>query len=85
MDWTVVVIVAIVVWGATQAYKARQGIITDEDGNERFAPKAGALPDPETQRELAELRERVKVLERITTEDHKPKALSAEIEKLRDQ
>jgi hypothetical protein len=41
--------------------------------------------NPALQRELEELRERVKVLERIATEDRETKLLSAEIERLRDR
>jgi len=37
------------------------------------------------QREVEELRERVKVLERIATENHEPARLAAEIERLRDK
>ena len=42
------------------------------------------LPD-EVKREVEELRERVKVLERIATEDGDTKRLSAEIESLREK
>lgn len=39
----------------------------------------------ELQREVEDLRERVKVLERIATDKHDTKALAAEIDSLRDQ
>jgi len=53
------------------------------------APPAAdpALPSPreeELKREVEELRERIHVLERIATDTHKPRALAAEIESLRD-
>ena len=41
--------------------------------------------DSELLREVRDLRERVKVLERIATDDHEPKRLAAEIERLRDE
>lgn len=53
------------------------------------APAADpALPSPreqELKREVEELRERIHVLERIATDAHKPQALAAEIESLRDR
>lgn len=39
---------------------------------------------PEQHRELEDLRERVKVLERIATDERAPRRLAAEIESLRD-
>ena len=45
-------------------------------------PQAPAQPDPRD-RELAELRERVRVLERIATDSHRTHDLAEEIEKLR--
>ena len=49
-------------------------------------PQGGddSLREAELQRELEELRERVKVLERIATDDGEAKRLSAEIDQLRD-
>ena len=41
--------------------------------------------DSETDRELQELRERVKVLERITVDGREAKTIADEIEKLRDR
>ncbi|MEP3050922.1 MAG: hypothetical protein ABJP48_07440 [Erythrobacter sp.] len=89
IGWEVVVIVAIIVWGVTQVGKAKAGIITDEAGNESLAAPRDTAPDKETQLELRELRERVKVLERIATDGNSPKAqdaarIAAEIEQLRD-
>ena len=59
----------------------RMGIVRDEDGN----PVRNALHDTELEREVAELRERVKVLERIATEEREANRLSSEIEQLRDK
>jgi hypothetical protein len=82
--WTAIMIIAVVailadLWKAK--HRARHGILADEDGNERLA----AQNDSALQREVEELRERVKVLERIATEDRDTKRLSAEIDSLRDQ
>lgn len=55
-----------------------------EDSSGKVQPLSSAR-ETELESELASLRERVKVLERIATDDHDPKQLSAEIERLRDQ
>ena len=79
-----VMIVAII--GLTEVRKAKHraqlGLTTDILGNEKpIAP----LSNPALEREVQELRERVKVLERIATEDRETKLLSAEIENLREK
>ncbi|AXK43162.1 MULTISPECIES: hypothetical protein [Erythrobacter] len=84
--WVIVAIIAILVWGVTQWNRARHGIVTDEYGNESRA----ASDDAETRREIEELRERIKVLERIATDSNsldarKTKRIAAEIEALRDK
>ena len=83
--WTaVVVIVAIIAVAEVikAKHRARHGITTDMMGNEKpVAP----LTNPALEREVEELRERVKVLERIATEDRETKLLSAEIESLREK
>lgn len=91
-SWAFVAIVAIIVWGVVQYAKARAGIITDEDGNEMLAPRddGRSLAELEAaRRELADLRERIKVLERIATDGNSSDArerarITAEIEALRD-
>jgi len=79
--WAIAVVVIIAILGFTEVQKAkhraRNGITTDVMGNEK--------KDPALQREVEELRERVKVLERIATEDRETKLLSAEIENLREK
>jgi hypothetical protein len=62
-------------------HRSRHGITRDYLGNE--APIA--QQDPALQREVESLRERIKVLERIATEDRETKRLSAEIESLREK
>ncbi|MEN8859268.1 hypothetical protein [Qipengyuania flava] len=84
--WAIVAIIGILVWGVTQWNRARHGIVTDEYGNESRAMS----DDPETRREIEELRERIKVLERIATDSNsldarKTKSIAAEIEALRDK
>ena len=83
--WTaIVVIVAIIAVAEVlkAKHRARHGITTDVMGNEKpIAPPT----NPALEREVEELRERVKVLERIATEDRETKRLSAEIESLRDK
>lgn len=59
-SWAIVAIVAIAIWGFVEMYKARHGIVTDWAGNETRAP----VEDEAAKRELEELRERIKVLER---------------------
>lgn len=82
--WTaIVVIVAIIAVAEVlkAKHRARHGITTDVMGNEKpIAPPT----NPALEREVEELRERVKVLERIATEDRETKRLSAEIESLRE-
>ena len=83
--WTaIVVIVAIIAMTEVlkAKHRARHGITKDMMGNEQpLAPPT----NPALEREVQELRERVKVLERIATEDRETKLLSAEIERLREK
>ncbi len=80
-SWAIVAIVAIAVWGFVQLRKARMGIVRDKQGNESRI----AQDDPEARRELEELRERVKVLERITVDGREARAIADEIEDLRNE
>lgn len=91
-SWAIVALVAIVIWGIVESIRARAGIITDEDGNERIVPRDDGSSRAEldaARRELVDLRERVKVLERIATDTNSGDAreqarIAAEIEALRD-
>ena len=82
--WTAIVIIVAIIAVAEvmkAKHRARHGITTDMMGNEKpVAPPT----NPALEREVEELRERVKVLERIATEDRDTKRLSAEIESLRE-
>ncbi len=89
--WALVAIIGIIVWGVVQYTKARAGITTDEYGKETLAPRddgRSAAELEQARRELEELRERVKVLERIATDSNTGDAreqarIAAEIEALR--
>ena len=79
----VVMIVAIIAFTEVQKakHRARNGIAVDWMGGEKPIERK----DPAQQREIEELRERIKALERIATEDRETKLLSAEIESLREK
>ena len=89
--WAIVALVAIVIWGIVEVARARAGIVTDEEGNPRIAPRDDTRTVAEIEaarRELQDLRERIKVLERIATDGNSSEAreqarISAEIEALR--
>jgi hypothetical protein len=60
----------------------QHGAYVDEDGK---VQKLDSGREAELEREVTELRERVKVLERIATDGREERLLSDEIEKLRDK
>lgn len=75
----VVIIVAIAMVGSV--LKARYGMTKDKDGNEVINR---ADPDAERLRgEVAQLKERIQVLERLATDTHGAQSLDREIERLR--
>lgn len=80
----VVVIVALICLTEIQKakHRAKNGIAVDWMGGEK---QINPPTNPALEREVEELRERVKVLERIATEDRETKKLSAEIESLREK
>lgn len=84
MSWAtaVVIIIALLVVGEIfkSKHRHRHGITTDAEGNEKPIERN----DPALEREVLELRERIKVLERIATEDRGASRLSAEIDALRE-
>lgn len=61
---------------------ARTGHVEDAEGQ---LHKLDQARESELQREVEDLRERIKVLERIATDTHDTRALSDEIERLRDK
>lgn len=85
--WAIVAVVAIVVWGITQMVKARH---RGDHGNSADQRLARAPQDEATQREIEQLRERIRVLEKIATDSNSQEAIerrriSQEIESLRDE
>jgi hypothetical protein len=75
----VVMIVAIVM--IASVVRARYGVTRDKHGNEVLN-----RPDPESspmKHEIAQLKERIAVLERLATDDNGARQLDREIEKLR--
>jgi len=88
--WVIVALMAILIWGVVQVARTRSGTL-GEDDDRASRPDAGERGELEAaRRELAELRERVKVLERIATDTHSGDAreqarIAAEIEALRDR
>ena len=87
--WTAIFLIA-VVFAVAEVLKARyrseKGITRDFMGNESFG---NPQVDEAAQRELEDLRERIKVLERIATDGNSLDAnetqrIAAEIEALRD-
>lgn len=89
--WATVAIVFIVVWGVVQLSRARHGITRDKHGNETLAMRddgESRAAAEEARREIAQLRERLQVLERIATDNNSFDArerarIAAEIEALR--
>lgn len=90
-SWAIVALVAIVIWGWVERAKVRAGIVTDEEGKQTIIPRDDGRASAELEtarRELEDLRERIKVLERIATDANSGEAretarISAEIEALR--
>ena len=83
MNWpTAVAVIVLLVCAAkvmNARYRARAGIIEDSHGNQSFVGHQVSEKDEE----IANLRERVKVLEQIATDPARRTA--EEIEKLRDE
>ena len=83
VEIAIVLIVAII--AVSRIYRERYRALGRDRGDGR-QPGFPALPpatDPALEREVAELRKRLEVLERIATEDRKTHQLADEIERLR--
>jgi len=76
-----VVIVAIVVWGLVLSSRH----LMNARRHHHLPPEGPSPRERELEDEVNNLRERLKVLERIATEDRAAKRLSSEIEQLRDE
>jgi hypothetical protein len=86
--WTMIFLLAAggilyAAWKHQQDLKA--GIVRDQDGNPVRGAGRDQAREEELQREIENLRERVKVLERIATDDGEARRLAEEIDRLRDQ
>ncbi|ARU16229.1 hypothetical protein [Croceicoccus marinus] len=87
--WTAIILIVLII-SVTQMIKgrrdARDGLYTDRSGTLRPRPD-GLSPEDEEQlrAEIAELKERVHVLERIATDERQKLGLAEEIELLRDR
>lgn len=91
-NWTVIMILGIVAITSIARvlrakYQSQHGIIEDGKGQIQMLARPD---DSELQREVLELRERIKVLERIATdanslEQRQTRSIAAEIESLRDR
>ncbi|MGE5952231.1 MAG: hypothetical protein ACM308_01210 [Qipengyuania vulgaris] len=86
-SWAMVAIVAIIVWGIVQSSKARSRRGKDSVNHDEQVSGQNAA---EARREIEDLRERIKVLERIATDGNsldaqETKRIAAEIEALREK
>ena len=87
--WTAIVVIVVIgcITSVFQArYRAHSGNLGNDGGNGKYVDRG----DIDAQQEIAELRERIKVLERIatdanSTEGREAKAISEEIERLREE
>jgi hypothetical protein len=82
-EFVLVIIVAGMLYSAWKTkHLSRLGAYEDEKGR---IQKLDSGREAELEREVEELRERVKVLERIATDGRETRLLSDEIEKLREK
>lgn len=82
--WAAIVLIAAIVAIASVLRSGHQSRLrnpADEAGD----PSGQYRLEAELKRDIAELRERVQVLERIATDNPEARRLSAEIDRLRDQ
>jgi hypothetical protein len=82
-EFVLVIVIAGMIFTAWRTrHLARHGLYEDKKGDARPLETGR---EEALQREVEDLRERIKVLERIATEDRETKLLSAEIESLREK
>ena len=82
--WTALLIFAIVMI-VIERQRTVRSLRQDRREDDEAVDPIPSTRDSETDRELQELRERVKVLERITVDGREAKTIADEIEKLRDR
>lgn len=94
MSFGTAAVIIVLIWAIVQIYTRRHdrdlGVTRDEDGNPVFAPPKSDPDSEETRREIEQLSERIKVLERITTDANSHEAqesrrIATEIDRLRDK
>ncbi|MBW8785778.1 MAG: hypothetical protein JF593_14275 [Novosphingobium sp.] len=79
--WTAIVVIVAI---AAFANRRRTRYLAHTYDGRADEPRPQPQRDPELEREVAALRERVKVLERIVTDERRSRGLADEIEALRD-
>ncbi|MEL6540991.1 MAG: hypothetical protein AAFP79_10165 [Pseudomonadota bacterium] len=91
MSWATAIFLMVLIWGVVTVWSRRHdrelGVTRDEDGNPVFAPQS-KVDTSAQEAEIAELKARIAVLERIATENNSGDArerarIAAEIEALR--
>ncbi|MEM7690748.1 MAG: hypothetical protein AAF291_17170 [Pseudomonadota bacterium] len=91
MSWASAIFLMVLIWGGVTVWSRRHdrelGVTRDEDGNPVFAPPPKADTSVKDA-EIAELKERIAVLERIATDNNSADArerarITSEIEALR--
>ncbi|MEM7701781.1 MAG: hypothetical protein AAF251_07575 [Pseudomonadota bacterium] len=91
MSWATAIFLMVLIWGAVTVWSRRHdrelGVTRDEDGNPVFAPQT-KIDTSAQDAEIAELKERIAVLERIATDHNSMDArerarIASEIEALR--
>ncbi|HWK42268.1 MAG TPA: hypothetical protein VNR60_10080 [Croceibacterium sp.] len=78
--WTAIVVI-VAIGCLTKVLRTKYRARSHEPASDT----AGLRSDPALENEVEQLRERIKVLERIATEDRETRRLSAEIESLREK
>lgn len=86
--WTMIFLLAMagMIFAAWKHHHdAKNGIVRDAYGDPVPDKSLGKKREAELKNEIEDLRERIKVLERIATDDRDSKRIAHEIEQLRDK
>ena len=85
MSWATAVVLIVLISAIARVVAIRHGGFSRLHKRDRRAIERGTSPrEAELQHEVEDLRERIKVLEKITVDDRSAKQIADEIEKLRD-
>ncbi len=84
MNWATAIVIIVLIMMVGGYLRNRHGA-DRHPGQWQGGENYKSAREEELEAELEELRERVKVLERIATDENDTKRLSAEIDKLRDE